>query len=55
MSKKICVIGTGYVGLIASVGLSDFGNEIIGVDIDEKKIEMLNNGISPIYEPGVER
>ncbi|MDA3938106.1 MAG: UDP-glucose/GDP-mannose dehydrogenase family protein [Spirochaetia bacterium] len=55
MSKKICVIGTGYVGLIASVGLSDFGNEIIGVDIDKKKIEMLNNGISPIYEPGVER
>jgi len=55
MSKKICVIGTGYVGLIASVGLSDFGNEIIGVDIDERKIEMLNNGISPIYEPGVER
>lgn len=55
MSKKICVIGTGYVGLIASVGLSDFGNEIIGVDIDEKKVEMLNKGISPIYEPGVER
>lgn len=55
MSKKICVIGTGYVGLIASVGLSDFGNEIIGVDIDEKKVKMLNRGISPIYEPGVER
>ena len=55
MSKKICVVGTGYVGLIASVGLSDFGNEIIGVDIDEKKVEMLNNGVSPIYEPGVER
>ena len=55
MSKKICVIGTGYVGLIASVGLSDFGNEIVGVDIDEKKVDMLNKGISPIYEPGVER
>ena len=55
MSKKICVIGTGYVGLIASVGLSDFGNEIIGVDIDKKKVDMLNEGISPIYEPGVER
>ncbi|MCK5675124.1 MAG: UDP-glucose/GDP-mannose dehydrogenase family protein [Spirochaetales bacterium] len=55
MSKKICVVGTGYVGLIASVGLSDFGNEIIGVDIDENKVEMLNKGISPIYEPGVER
>ncbi len=55
MSKKICVVGTGYVGLIAAVGLSDFGNEIIGVDIDEKKVEMLNKGVSPIYEPGVER
>jgi len=55
VSKKICVIGTGYVGLIASVGLADFGNEIIGVDIDENKIEMLNKGVSPIYEPGVER
>jgi len=55
MSKKICVIGTGYVGLIASVGLSDFGNEIIGVDVDKKKVEMLEKGISPIYEPGVER
>ena len=55
MSKKICVIGTGYVGLIASVGLADFGNEIIGVDIDENKINMLNKGVSPIYEPGVER
>lgn len=55
MSKKICVIGTGYVGLIASVGLSDFGNEIVGVDIDDAKVDMLNKGISPIYEPGVER
>lgn len=55
MSKKICVIGTGYVGLIVSVGLSDFGNEIVGVDIDDKKVDMLNKGISPIYEPGVER
>ncbi len=55
MSKKICVIGTGYVGLIVSVGLSDFGNEIIGVDVDPDKVDMLNRGISPIYEPGVER
>ncbi len=55
MSKKICVIGTGYVGLIASVGLSDFGNEITGVDINKEKVDMLNKGVSPIYEPGVER
>ncbi len=55
MSKKICVVGTGYVGLIAAVGLSDFGNELIGVDIDKNKVEKLNRGNSPIYEPGVER
>ena len=55
MSKKICVIGTGYVGLIGSVGIWDFGNEIVGVDIDDAKVDMLNKGISPIYEPGVER
>lgn len=55
MSVKICVVGTGYVGLIAAVGLSDFGNEIIGVDIDEAKVARLNRGESPIYEPGVER
>ena len=54
MAKNICVIGTGYVGLIAAVGLSDFGNTVIGTDIDGDKIEKLKQGISPIYEPGVE-
>ncbi|MDC7226544.1 MAG: UDP-glucose/GDP-mannose dehydrogenase family protein [Spirochaetales bacterium] len=54
MPKKICVVGTGYVGLIAAVGLSDFGNNVVGVDLDKKKIDMLVQGISPIYEPGVE-
>ena len=34
MAAKICVIGTGYVGLIAAVGLSDFGNIVVGVDLD---------------------
>jgi UDPglucose 6-dehydrogenase len=54
MSKKITIIGTGYVGLVASVGLADFGNTLIGVDIDREKIEKLNRGISPIYETGIE-
>jgi UDPglucose 6-dehydrogenase len=54
MPKKIVVIGTGYVGLIAAAGLADFGNTVIGVDIDKKKVDSLNNGISPIYEQGIE-
>ena len=54
MSNKICVVGTGYVGLIAAVGLSDFGNSVVGVDLNEEKINLLKQGKSPIYEPGVE-
>ena len=54
MAKKIAVIGTGYVGLIAAAGLADFGNTVIGVDIDKQKVDKLNNGISPIFELGVE-
>jgi UDPglucose 6-dehydrogenase len=54
MAKRICVVGTGYVGLIAAVGLSDFGNRVVGVDLDEAKVNQLSKGVSPIYEPGVE-
>jgi len=53
LSRKIAVIGTGYVGLVAAVGLADFGNHLIGVDIDSKKVEALNNCIPTIYEPGI--
>lgn len=53
MSKKITVIGTGYVGLVAAVGLADFGNSLIGVDIDKTKVNKLNKGIPTIYEPGI--
>lgn len=53
MSKKIAVIGTGYVGLIASIGFADFGNTVIGVDVDKEKVCKLNEGISPIYENGI--
>ena len=51
---KITVIGTGYVGLIASVGLADFGNQVIGVDRDREKINQLKRGTSPLYEPGID-
>ncbi|MCK5735028.1 MAG: UDP-glucose/GDP-mannose dehydrogenase family protein, partial [Spirochaetaceae bacterium] len=51
---NITVIGTGYVGLVAALGLSDFGNRVIGADIDPDKISMLQSGKSPIYEKGIE-
>jgi len=51
--KNICVVGTGYVGLVSGAGLADFGNNVICVDIVKEKIEMLNNGGMPIYEPGL--
>lgn len=50
---KICVVGSGYVGLVASACFADLGNSVIGVDIDEKKVKDLNKSIIPIYEPGL--
>lgn len=52
--EKICVVGSGYVGLVTATCFADLGNNVITIDIDEKKIEKLRQGEMPIYEPGLE-
>ena len=51
---RLCMIGTGYVGLVSGVCFSDIGNTVYCVDTDKKKIGLLNKGKIPIFEPGLE-
>src|ERR1700738_838687 len=52
---KIAVVGTGYVGLVSGTCFAETGNDVVCVDIDNKKVEKLSNGQITIYEPGLEK
>ncbi|MGE5221184.1 MAG: UDP-glucose dehydrogenase family protein [Omnitrophica WOR_2 bacterium] len=52
--KQICVVGVGYVGLVTAAIFADLGNRVIGLDVNEEKIQGLKAGVMPIYEPGLE-
>lgn len=54
LDLRVCMIGTGYVGLVTGACLAENGNDVWCVDVDKKKIDLLNEGHVPIYEPGLE-
>ena len=50
----VLVIGSGYVGLVAAVGFAEAGHQVLGIDVDAEKLQQLRQGISPIFEPGLD-
>ena len=50
---RVCVIGTGYVGLVTGVCLAHIGHNVICIDNNEEKVKLMKSGQSPIYEPGL--
>jgi len=52
---KVGIIGTGYVGLVTGTCLAELGSKVVCVDVDAEKVKKINQGISPIYEPGLEK
>ena len=55
MKKKICIIGLGYIGLPTAAMFSEYGCEVVGVDISEKVVNKLNQGVIHIEEPGLQK
>jgi pyruvate/2-oxoglutarate dehydrogenase complex dihydrolipoamide dehydrogenase (E3) component len=53
MAYRIAVVGSGYVGLVTGLCFAETGNHVVCVDIDQQKVEQLNRGQLPIYEPGL--
>ena len=51
---KVSIAGTGYVGLVSGVCLAHYGHDVTCIDIDQSKVDAINSGISPIYEPGLD-
>src|ERR687888_2186375 len=54
MTLRISVIGTSYLGANTAAGMAEFGFEVVGVDIDESRVKLLNEGRAPLYEPGLD-